>query len=264
MNWKKLYYFLLLERQVTDENILYEKHHVTPSSLGGKDSSLVKLTHKDHVLAHYIRYRWLGQYQDKVAYQMMNGQLLNPMHNPEIANMIAEQVRTPERRKINSVAQIKRFSDRNERKKVSRHRKKYIATLEDTKVLTQHMNDPKKLPELIKKRVNTYKQTRKENPKKFKEAHKKATETNKNNNKLLSKEQLKQKYSRGSGVDNPKWQGYVIFKKDNDVLIFESKKEATKNTNVSCGKINKYMNTNIPIFSGAMKGYIVELSKEIQ
>jgi hypothetical protein len=76
INWEKLYYRLLETRVATSG----EKHHILPKHDGGaKDSTVVTMSRRDHILSHYIRYRWKNQLGDKLAYKMMLGQLVNPM-----------------------------------------------------------------------------------------------------------------------------------------------------------------------------------------
>lgn len=55
----------------TDENnTILEKHHILPKSLGGTDesSNIMKLTPRQHILAHLLRYLELGNENDRKAY----------------------------------------------------------------------------------------------------------------------------------------------------------------------------------------------------
>ncbi len=137
MNWETLYTKLITERVSTSG----ELHHIVPRSLGGTDTpdNLVMLTHRNHTLAHYIRYRWLGHYQDRVAYKMMSGQQLNPMHDDEILQQFREYMKLPSTRDKYSIAAKIRFQDPELRKKVSEHRKKYVHSLSDTSIMTAHL-----------------------------------------------------------------------------------------------------------------------------
>ena len=53
------------------------KHHIIPRHLGGTDepSNIVELTLKEHVEAHKELYEKHGRWQDRVAYQMLSGQI---------------------------------------------------------------------------------------------------------------------------------------------------------------------------------------------
>ena len=54
-------------------------HHIIPKHMGGTDdpSNLVELTVRQHALAHKKLYKKYGKWQDKIAYQMLSGQLTN-------------------------------------------------------------------------------------------------------------------------------------------------------------------------------------------
>ncbi len=51
-------------------------HHIIPRSLGGTNDpeNMVELLPKDHAIAHLVRYRMFGQWQDKLAYIGLSGQ----------------------------------------------------------------------------------------------------------------------------------------------------------------------------------------------
>jgi len=53
------------------------KHHIIPRHMGGTDepSNIVELTLKEHVEAHKELYEKHGRWQDRVAYQMLSGQI---------------------------------------------------------------------------------------------------------------------------------------------------------------------------------------------
>ena len=46
------------------------KHHIIPKHMGGTDDpdNLVELTVEDHAIAHYVRYRMFGRWQDRLAW----------------------------------------------------------------------------------------------------------------------------------------------------------------------------------------------------
>src|SRR5574343_75476 len=45
--------------RILDKEIYYERHHILPSSLGGdnSDKNLIKLTAREHFLAHWLLWR---------------------------------------------------------------------------------------------------------------------------------------------------------------------------------------------------------------
>lgn len=57
--------------------IYTHKHHIIPRHAGGTDdsSNLVELTVEDHAIAHEVRYRIYGDDRDRVAAQMIRGQI---------------------------------------------------------------------------------------------------------------------------------------------------------------------------------------------
>lgn len=78
INWEGIYNRLVAERGFDQkpENIYTELHHIIPRYLGGgnEKENLVRLSLKDHIIAHYVLWRWKGNQQDKVAYLMKGGQ----------------------------------------------------------------------------------------------------------------------------------------------------------------------------------------------
>ena len=64
MNYNKIYCSLILKalrRQTMPNkaNLVFETHHILPKSMGGQDdaSNLVRLTIKEHLLAHLLLYK---------------------------------------------------------------------------------------------------------------------------------------------------------------------------------------------------------------
>lgn len=78
INWEGIYNRLITERgfEHKPEHNYTELHHIVPRYLGGgnEKENLVRLSLKDHTLAHYVLWRWKGNQQDKVAYLMKGGQ----------------------------------------------------------------------------------------------------------------------------------------------------------------------------------------------
>ena len=57
--------------------MLKHKHHIIPKHMGGSDdpSNLVELTVEEHAEAHRLLYEQHGNWQDKIAYDMLSGQI---------------------------------------------------------------------------------------------------------------------------------------------------------------------------------------------
>jgi len=139
IKWNELYYKLL---EVKSSN-KGEKHHVVPKHDGGLDEDgLILLERRYHTLAHYIRYRWKKQNGDKVAYRMMLGQILNPMHDQGMLEKHKEFMQSRERKEVARKQALKYWNEPNIRAKIIKNRQEYIDNLETTKSLTQHLNTP--------------------------------------------------------------------------------------------------------------------------
>lgn len=78
IDWNKIYDKLIKTclDQILVESGYYETHHILPKHMGGTDveSNLVKMTTKQHVMAHYILYRIYKNNENKLAYLMKSGQ----------------------------------------------------------------------------------------------------------------------------------------------------------------------------------------------
>ena len=57
MNYLKLYATLVKKAKSRDAPDLYERHHVFPKSIYGKNNFLVKLSPREHYVAHALLYR---------------------------------------------------------------------------------------------------------------------------------------------------------------------------------------------------------------
>ena len=82
--------------------VLTHKHHIVPRHMGGSNDpdNLIELSVSDHAEAHKKLFEKHGHWQDKIAYQMLSGQIEsdnvrrelsrarmlneNPMHDPAI------------------------------------------------------------------------------------------------------------------------------------------------------------------------------------
>ena len=66
INWEELYY--LVCEKISENG---HEHHIIPQHTGLEDNTTVKLSFRDHVLAHYIRYKWLHEKGDRMAVQIL-------------------------------------------------------------------------------------------------------------------------------------------------------------------------------------------------
>ena len=76
IDWEKLYlkYIDKCKSTLSDNNDRYT-HHIIPRSSGGTNdsSNLISLTYKQHVLAHFMLYKWNPTNANYIAYKMMSG-----------------------------------------------------------------------------------------------------------------------------------------------------------------------------------------------
>ena len=75
MNYQKIYDNLINSRKnrVLVENIYYERHHIVMRSMGGTNNSdnLVKLTAREHFLAHWLLWRIYRNKETSIAFHNM-------------------------------------------------------------------------------------------------------------------------------------------------------------------------------------------------
>lgn len=78
-----------LKDQFIDE--YFEWHHIIPKHMGGlnKKSNMIKLTYRQHILAHLLLYRVYKKPEDLVAYKLMRG--ISVSRKVEIGKMIGEK-----------------------------------------------------------------------------------------------------------------------------------------------------------------------------
>lgn len=141
----------------------YEKHHLFPKSIFGKNQTVVKLSLKEHYIAHYLLFRAYQIYNvDKknlhrslTAILAMSGFYNKFRHLDEetikfsskryetLRTIYKENGLTEEHIESLKSGQRKRFSKSEERKKLSESRKKYIASTngEYQKTISKQMKE---------------------------------------------------------------------------------------------------------------------------
>jgi hypothetical protein len=253
INWESLYYKLLIEK-VEETG---ERHHVIPRHAGGLDKDgLVTLSHKNHVIAHYIRWRWKGEIGDLASYKLMGGQEKNPMHIPELVQRIIEISNNPiyiEQKRKEAIA---RWENPEIRERYITGRNRYIDSLEDKSILAKHLHTD----EHKKRGVERIKQWMANNPDKFKECIDKGKQTQLEKIKKMTPDQLKERFGH-PGDKNPNWECYYVIFKDDIETIFESQAHLLRETNISRIAVNKYKDTNVKIPRGKLKGYKIKTTK---
>lgn len=75
MDYRKHYIRLIETRKnrITDNSTYYERHHVIPKYMGGSNDSLniVKLTAREHFLAHWLLWKIYNDRKSALAFSMM-------------------------------------------------------------------------------------------------------------------------------------------------------------------------------------------------
>jgi hypothetical protein len=250
IDWESLYNRLLEVKK----SEIGEKHHVVPRYAGGTDADgIVVLPRRYHILAHFIRYRWLKGYGDRVAYKIMSSQLVNPMHDPELKAKHKALMQTEEQRE-------KRAYSKSEetKKKFKEARKKYIKTLSDVKILTAQMQTR----DVIEKRRTAVKKNNKENPERVKVRAQKSAQTTKERNKHLPFEELTRRYSRPT-VNNGKWRGYVVIEKEGTTTVFETIKIAAQELNLGYNTLLQAIKRGTGTSRSILHNATIYLKKEL-
>ena len=95
-------------------------HHIIPKHMGGTDdkNNLIELTPKQHALAHKKLYEKHGKWEDKIAYQMLSGQITRYQAQQQ-ARRLANLGKVPSKqsKKINSIKKKEWWSDDKNRRK---------------------------------------------------------------------------------------------------------------------------------------------------
>lgn len=253
INWEKLYYKLLEERSEEKG----EKHHVIPRHAGGSDDDgIVILSHKNHVMAHYIRWRWKGERGDLVAYRIMGGQDKNPMHIPEVVEYMTKLANDPIYIEKKRQQAYDRWKNPEMRNKYITSRNRYIESLDDKSIVAKHLHTD----EHKKRGVERITEWMKNNPNKFKESIRKGKQKQLEDIKKMTSEQLKERFGH-PGDKNPNWECYYVIFKDDEERLFESQSHLLKETRISRQAVNKYKDTDMMIPRGKLKGYKIKTTK---
>lgn len=266
LQWEQLYYRLLESKKVLEKVKGVETHHITPKhDKGTNDSSnLVYLPRRYHTLAHYIRWRWLGQGGDRVAYLNMSGRSINPMFDADIHRKHTILMNTPEIKHKLSTKAKERFSKEGERGRASKRRLEYTNSLEDKSKISKHLHtkEGREVTELGKKRW------REANPELSRshilEMSLKAVEATNKKKINMTLEEVRDYYSRGSGINNPNWKGYYVLESKTDRMIFDSIKDLRAKTGLSVKLIGNVLNKGIAISSKRSKCFGYTLSRTLE
>jgi hypothetical protein len=260
IDWESIYNKLLESRKCD----IGERHHIIPKHSGGTDyDGMVILSHKDHTLAHYIRWKWKKEPGDLAAYTIMSGQEKNPMNisgvREDLIKKIKEYSNKPEYKEKRRKEAVIRWNDQDIRKKYIDGKSRYINSLSDKSIIFKHLHtedNKKRGTERIKNWMEN-------NPEKHKECLQKGKNTRINNIKNLTPEELKSRFGR-PGNTNPNWECYYIIFKDGIETVFESQAHLLRETNISRIAVNKYKDTDVEMPRGKLKGYKIKTAKILE
>jgi hypothetical protein len=235
IDWELLYNKLLVDK----ESMSGDKHHSIPKHDGGINSNIIRLERRYHILAHYIRYRWKNQLGDALACKILGKTIF--ITRKQLSLLAIDTWKNPTIRKARITG-----------------RALWINTLEDKKTLTKHMLTDK----CKTKKTISYRNYIESNPDKIQKRVQKTANTNKAQNQNLTELELSLKYGRGSGINNPKWRGYLVLEsKIGDKQVFDSIQEGVQKTGLTIWMVRAYMNTDIALKKGSFKDYKILLTK---
>ena len=242
IDWEKLYNKIIS----SPDSGIVERHHIIPKHVGGNNdtTNLVSLSRRKHILAHFVRYRWLRQAGDLAAYKMMTSQLTNPMLCDEIKIKHKQTMNSESTKRKSVESALKRWNCPEARLEFGTKRKQYI---EEHPEFKQRLISQICTKEVYVKIGLKLKEFNKNNPEKFKRNIQIRANAKVEKNKTRTREELINIYSRGKGKDNPNWKGYCYLIKD-DVIIntFESLNDFIYECDYHRCTIGVYRDSNKP------------------
>jgi hypothetical protein len=264
INWENLYNKIIKDKI----SLNGEKHHVIPKHDGGKDSDgIVILERRYHILAHYIRWRWKKQLGDKISYQMMRGQVINPMLDPEtkkyIMGIINSMINNPEYIEYRKNKQKELWNNNEYREKTIRGRKEWIKKGNNRYKLAERINT-KDARDKANKSLKKYYDTINTDVLKYRAKKIKETINKKYSKKEVSSwsSQVGEKngmFGKGhliSGEKSGKWNGYkyIVEKQTGETEEFLGISNICYKMKISSVTVNNYVNTNKQLVRGNLKG----------
>jgi len=257
INWQEIYNRFLQERKTTKLEEVTHRHHIVPRYEQGDngEDNLVRLSVKDHATAHWLRYKWLGKLQDKVAWLMLSGKTVE---GERLRIQLAFEKYTIEDRRHIMKTRNPMCIPKNMEKSLETKRQKYEGKYHSEQGLesmrTLNNTGGQRTPEAIEKRKQSQKRTL----------------------DALGKEGRREKYARvgesngNFGTKRPgslagnygKSKGkYTIIHPDRSREIFDNLKEALKAYDE--GTLKRNRNTEIPVKGGKLKGCLITYEENI-
>lgn len=257
INWQEIYNKFLQERKTSKLEEVTHRHHIVPRYEQGsnREDNLVRLSVKDHATAHWLRYKWLGKLQDKVAWLMLSGKTVE---GERLRIQLAfEKYNTEHRRQVMK-ENNPMYKSENTKKAQETRRYKYQGNYHSERGLenmrTLNNTGGQHTPEAIEKRKQSLKQTLDGLGKEGRrEKYARVGESNGNFGTKRPGE-LAGNYGKSKGT-------YIITHPDKSEEVFNKLVEALKKYDE--GTLKKHRNTGIPVKGGKLKGCLITYEENI-
>lgn len=257
INWQEIYNKFLEERKTTELVEVTHRHHIIPVYEQGSDEedNLVRLSVKDHATAHWIRYKWLGKLQDKVAWLMLSGKTVE---GERLRVQLAFEKYTIEDRRHIMKTRNPMYISKNKEKSLETKKQRYGGKYHSERGLEsiRALNNTggQHTPEAIEKRKQSLKQTLDELGKEGRrEKYARVGESNGNFGTKRPGE-LAGNYGKSKGK-------YTITHPDKSEEVFDNLVEALKTYDE--GTLKRNRNTGIPVKGGKLKGCLITYEENI-
>lgn len=261
IDWERLYVHLLYTKRVNVKVKGIDEHHIIPKHDGGTNAAdnLILLPRRWHVVAHYIRWRWLNQMWDKLAFNMMLGKINHITHHPDYAEICINRMCSPAAKEKMKNSLIERGKDPLVKKQYSKMIRNYIDSLEDKSLLYKHLHTKS-----VKKKAKIANlKWKRDNIDFCRTQAQKMNLINIKRNKCMTDMERKIFFGRGNFHQNPNWKGaYKLINSIGINFIFYTKKEMMEITKIANRTIDKWVNTGNAIKLGKYAGFKIFLDKD--
>jgi hypothetical protein len=257
IDWQEIYNRFLQERRTIKLEEVTHRHHIVPRHEQGSDreDNLVRLSVKDHATAHWLRYKWLGKLQDKVAWLMLSGKTVE---GERLRVQLAFEKYTIEDRRQVMKENNPMYNSKSIKKSLETRRQKYSGNYHSQQGLenmrTLNNTGGQHTPEAIEKRKQSLKQTLDAlGEEGRREKYARVGESNGNFGTKRPGE-LAGNYGKSKGK-------YIIIHPDKSQEVFDNLKEALEKYDE--GTLKRNRNTEVSIKGGKLKGCIIIYEENI-
>lgn len=257
IDWQEIYKKFLLERKTDKLEEVTHRHHIVPRYEGGSDdeSNLIRLPIKDHATAHWLRYKWLGKLQDKVAWLMISGKT---EEGERLRVLLAFEKYTIEDRRQVMKTQNPMHIPGNVEKALETKRQRYEGTYHSKqgleRIRTLNNTGGQHTPEAIEKRKQSQRYTL--DTLGIEGRREKYARVGKSNGNFGTKRpgELAGNYGKSKGK-------YTITHPDKSEEVFDNLKEALRIYDE--GTLKRNRNTGIPVKGGKLRGCLITYEENV-